>query len=352
MLFRSGHNRVKPRGPGGELKERKRMIDQICARCGGLLTMTGPEPYCSACNPAAATTTGPTPRDSSGSFSAFDPIEDAPTQFETSDDAQYGDAANAPPLARPDPDWPAWGVPSAFGVWLFSFAAIFVIPLLVVGVMLAIRSASGEPLPTAREEMEQLLTSPSYLLAQVAATYPAHLLTIAVCWAVVTGFRKRPFLESLGWQWDLPLAAKAVLIPAVCVCVLALSVILEKILPNKHNTSFEQMVSSSVQVRYAVAALAVFTAPLVEEFVYRGVLYSALRKRFGIGAAVTIVTLLFTGVHVPQYYGAWAGIASLLVLSLILTMFRAVTRSVKPCVAIHILFNAVEALFLVSNAGK
>ena len=307
--------------------------------------MSGPEPYCGVCDPGPAPSGGSTEHDFAGGSSATRPMEDGPIGFETSYEMPLSES--------PDPDSPAWGVPGAFGVWLFSFAAIFVIPLVVVGVMLAIRSASGDPIPTDKEELERLLTSPAYLLAQVAANYPAHLLTIGVCWAVVTGFNRRPFLESLGWQWEgLSAIAKAVQVPAVCVGVFALSVILEKILPNKHDTAFEQMVSSSVQVRYAVAALAVFTAPFVEEFVYRGVLYSALRKRLGIGAAVTIVTVLFTMVHVPQYYGAWAGIASLFILSLILTMFRAVTKSVKPCVAIHILFNAVQAVFLVSNVGK
>ena len=304
--------------------------------------MSEAEPYCGACDPRVIDE--PAPEESTAGFAAPDAMEGEPISEE---------ALGGGPVYRPDPDSPAWGVTAAIGVWLFSFAAIFVMPLLVVGVMLGIRSASGNPLPTAAGEMEQLLTSPSYLLAQVAATYPAHLLTIAVCWGVVTGFKKRPFLDSMGWQWEgLPLIAKTMLVPAVCIGVFALSVILEKILPNKHDTPFEQMVTSSTHIRYAVAALAVFTAPFVEEFVYRGVLYAALRRRIGVWAAVAVVTVLFAGVHVPQYLGAWAAIASLLALSLILTLFRAVTKSIKPCIAIHILFNAVQAVFLVFTAGK
>ena len=321
------------------------MTNQVCARCGGLLTTAAPEPYCSSCDPppvAADESTTPylLTTDAPGST----PFESEPIGFEPPD--------TLPLHTAPDPDQPGWNVRAAFGVWLFSFAAIFLIPLLVVAIMLAFKSASGG-LPGTREEMEQLLSSPSYVLGQVAATYPAHLLTIAVCWLVVTGSKRRPFLDSLGWHWEgMPLAVKIVLVPGVCVGVFALSAIIHKFLPNTEHTPFEQMLTSSVQIRYAVAALAVFTAPFVEEFVYRGVLYSALRKRLGLGAAVTIVTLLFAGVHVPQYIGAWAGIASLLVLSLILTLFRAFTKSIKPCVAIHLLFNAVQAVFLISNTGN
>src|SRR5436853_2221856 len=322
------------------------MTNQFCDKCGSPLTMDA-TPYCSVCN-----------FESSQSGEAVQP---APTKTELlppdeivqAEPLEYAAAEGDSSDGLPDPDSPPWSVPGAIGVWLFWVAAIFVLPILVVGIMLGLRSASGEGLPLTADEMQKLLLSPPYILGQVAATYPAHLLTLAVCWLVVTGFNKRPFLDALGWEWQgPPLLIKAALVPSVCIGVFAIAVILDKILPNSNDTTFEQIINSSAQVRYALAALAVFSAPFVEEFVYRGVLFGALRKRVGVLASIIVVPLLFSGVHVPQYFRAWAGLASLLVLSFILTLIRAATKSIKPCVAIHLLFNAVQALVLVTRAGK
>jgi membrane protease YdiL (CAAX protease family) len=90
--------------------------------------------------------------------------------------------------------------------------------------------------------------------------------------------------------------------------------------------------------------LAVLTAPWVEEFVYRGVLFSALISRAGVRWTVIIVTALFALVHFPQYWGAWSALAGITVLSLTLTIVRAKMKSIFPCIAIHFLFNVVGSL--------
>jgi membrane protease YdiL (CAAX protease family) len=100
-----------------------------------------------------------------------------------------------------------------------------------------------------------------------------------------------------------------------------------------------------------VAFLATFTAPLVEEVVYRGVVYSAFQRKFGIGVAVAIVTILFTIVHVPQYsqnnIPDLASVFTLLLLSLALTLIRAWTGNLLPCIVLHTIFNGLQSLALV-----
>ena len=146
--------------------------------------------------------------------------------------------------------------------------------------------------------------------------------------------------------------AKASFVVGVLVVVLGLLIVLERALPQKGETAFDLLVKSSQQVRIWLALLAVFSAPIVEEVVYRGVLYSALRPRVGVNWAVAIVTLLFAGIHFPQYWGAWAGMAGLTMLSLVLTAVRASTRSLFPCVAIHTLNNVIGAIQILSTTGS
>jgi membrane protease YdiL (CAAX protease family) len=52
--------------------------------------------------------------------------------------------------------------------------------------------------------------------------------------------------------------------------------------------------------------MATFTAPIVEEVIYRGILYSAFQRARGSGVAIAAVTLLFALVHVPQYYPSFS----------------------------------------------
>jgi membrane protease YdiL (CAAX protease family) len=278
-------------------------------------------------------------------------------------DAQSATQPSAPfdvaPVSQeevpPDPDRPHWGPTSGVSVWLASVAAIIVIPVIAVIAWYLIESARGAALPNlaVREEMLEWLKSPNLLLVQVLSTILAHAITIAICWAVVTRMGTRPFWASLGWNWAghsiwYWLAFSA----CVIVALLVVSQLLSRVLPQSEENSFTELLKSSRQVRIAIAMLATFTAPLVEETVYRGILYSGLRRNLGLTASVVLVTLMFAGVHVLQYLGAWVSIAGLTLLSLALTVIRARTKSILPCVAIHTLNNAFFSVLILLNKAS
>jgi membrane protease YdiL (CAAX protease family) len=258
------------------------------------------------------------------------------------------------PVAEPDPDEPPWGPFTGISVWLVSVAAIIIIPVIAIALWLVIQTARGAPLPnfTARDEVEQWVMSPNILLLQIVSTIVAHALTLAICWAVVTKMGSRPFRASLGWSWGGHRVWYWVVFSGCTLLgIQILSQVLIRFLPERESP-FDQLLKSSQQVRIAVAILAVFTAPIVEEVVYRGLLFSALRKRIGVIATVIIVTATFAGVHVFQNRGAWVSISGLAFLSLALTMVRAKTKSVLPCVFIHTLNNAFASLVILINKGS
>jgi membrane protease YdiL (CAAX protease family) len=96
-----------------------------------------------------------------------------------------------------------------------------------------------------------------------------------------------------------------------------------------------------------LAFLAVATAPLVEEMIYRGLLYSALQRVTGRLFAVLIVAGMFAGLHVFQYRQNIGAILSIAILSLSLTALRAKTGRLLPCYVIHLIFNGVQSLIIV-----
>jgi membrane protease YdiL (CAAX protease family) len=175
-----------------------------------------------------------------------------------------------------------------------------------------------------------------------------YLVTAGAFWALVTGLGRRPFFSTLNsYLSSSPRLSKLCFVIGVVFAMFVIELALGRVLPESRETDFEKLLKTSQQVRVAVAVLAVLTAPLVEEAVYRGVLFSALISRAGVKWTIAIVTFLFAIVHFPQYWGAWSGLAGITVLSLTLTVIRARMKSILPCIAVHFLFNAIGAVSII-----
>lgn len=261
---------------------------------------------------------------------------------------------NDPPLVgvptpmaetQPTPDNPPWGSWAALGVWAASIAFIVIFPMLFVFPYLA---TSG--LLNRRDEFATIFkTDPTAVFLQFLAIIPAHLFTIALAWFVVTGYRKYSFRKMLGWEWAGFRIYHAVLI-SVFFYVAALGAV--TIFGDVEN-DFDIMLKSSRYVVYVVAFFAVFTAPIVEEVVYRGLLYSAFQRSLGKVLAVLLVTFIFAGVHALQYSKDatpdYAVMSVLLLLSLTLTMIRVKTENLLPCIVLHTVFNGFQSILMISE---
>lgn len=224
-------------------------------------------------------------------------------------------------------------------VWAVSVLLLIVIPTVVV---IPYMLSKGVNLQNAEAMQNFLFSDYGAILLQVGLVIPVHALTFALSWAVVTKLRKYPFRESLGWQWG---GFKIWHIIVIIVGFFLLSGIMVKIF-GEHETDFSRLLKASRTAVYIIAFLATFTAPIVEEVVYRGIVYSAFLKKFGIWTAVAASTLLFAGVHYAQYWGDITAITLVTLLSLILTMVRARTGNLLPCVILHTVFNGLQALAL------
>jgi membrane protease YdiL (CAAX protease family) len=157
-----------------------------------------------------------------------------------------------------------------------------------------------------------------------------------------------PFFKAPGFQWPknfspLITTALGVLLAFV---LLAIGWAVTQAFGGS-KTQLDLLVESSLPARFATAFVAVFTAPLVEELIYRGLLYSALERAAGVGIAIAVVSLLFAGVHVFQYSNNIGVISVITLLSFTLTYARAYSGSVLPPFIIHLVFNGIQGLVLV-----
>ncbi|MEO8572532.1 MAG: CPBP family intramembrane glutamic endopeptidase [Pyrinomonadaceae bacterium] len=241
---------------------------------------------------------------------------------------------------KPSPDNPPWNALLAAAAWIASVAFIALIPLLVLLPYVISRG----PTFSEREALGEFLKNdPTSILLQIAAIIPAHILTLALAWVIVTKLNRFSFRETLGWKsggmrWPHYVG--------ILVIFFAIAMVVGNYFPEQEN-ELTRILQSSRWVVFLVAFMATFTAPVVEEVIYRGILYSAFQRTFGVAAGIAVVTLLFALVHVPQYLPSYSTISLLLLLSLILTLVRARTGNLLPCIILHTIFNGTQSILLI-----
>ena len=89
-------------------------------------------------------------------------------------------------------------------------------------------------------------------------------------------------------------------------------------------------------------------APLLEEVLFRGLLYSALRKRWRFGPAALVVTALFAALHAMQFQGYLPALVGIAALGALLAWLRERTGSLWPPVLVHAGFNLLGMLPLLT----
>lgn len=234
----------------------------------------------------------------------------------------------------------SWGLGTAFLVWGMTIIFALLGEIAVMGGYTAYVVSSGGPPPTDISQLPYKVW-----VALIAVTFPVHLLLFGVCWFVASNRGRRSFWQTLGWEWS----EKFKLIHAIglAVAMFIAAFAMEHVLPHKE-TQLEKLLKLGPEIKYMIAILAVLTAPLVEELVYRGILYSGVERVWGKTGAVITVTLLFTLVHIPQYIQSPAAITAILLLSATLTVLRAWTGKLLPCFVVHLVFNGIQSVALIA----
>jgi membrane protease YdiL (CAAX protease family) len=258
-------------------------------------------------------------------------------------DKQYSEQLN--------PNNPSWNWGVSLLVWFSSIIFIGIAQgIFVIGYLLYSEIVTQNVSPEAAiakfsnpEYLAEVLKSDtSAMFWMIASVIVAHLATFALAWLVVTRFNKDSFRDALGWNLkDFNVWNCIITVGVFYVIAFGLVSIF-----GEQQDEFSRILASSRAIVYAVAIMATFTAPIVEETVYRGLVYSAFYKQFGSVVAIIVATFLFAGVHFPQYWGNYAGLISLTLLSFAITLIRFKTNSVLPCIVLHTIFNASQSVLL------
>ena len=232
---------------------------------------------------------------------------------------------------------PPWTLFAAVATWIASVALLFLPQVIAIPYLAAHYSGT-------RPTTEILLADKTLILILVSGVLPAHLITLVIVWGVATRLGKYSAIKTLGLTWNGKLrlwqsiGLALMLYGAAFLLTLAFG---------GQGTALDRLVESSRAAALIIAFLAVVTAPLVEESIYRGILYSAIERTAGAKAAVILVTLLFAVPHVPQYWPNIGIISSITLLSVVLTVVRARTGRLLPCFVVHLVFNGIQSVIIV-----
>ncbi|MGH7666771.1 MAG: lysostaphin resistance A-like protein [Candidatus Dormibacteria bacterium] len=223
-------------------------------------------------------------------------------------------------------------------------AAAYLIPSLVVlglhqaGVVRAIRGPGWRPL------------APYYSFVVTLAFYGVLLLIVLF----IAGRRAGRPWGRLGF--GPPPVWLVILMPPLALFLQFVTGILSEILSpllggikNPQGCDISQAFGADPYL--AVISLAVI-APLVEEVVFRGFIYGALRRRFGVTLSVVVSSVIFALAHTFSVGGSIVLLGpSLFIAGVALALVYERSRSLVPGMVLHASFNliAVAAIFLVGT---
>lgn len=91
-----------------------------------------------------------------------------------------------------------------------------------------------------------------------------------------------------------------------------------------------------------VGIAVILLAPIVEEMLFRGLVYLGLRERFGVRAAMVLSSLFFAVTHLYALI-----IPALFVLAIVLVRLRESRDDLVPVIVAHMTFNAIGFVALI-----
>lgn len=170
-----------------------------------------------------------------------------------------------------------------------------------------------------------------------------YLFLLGVIYALVAIRKRLPFWNAMKWRNP---SLGRVLGYAAGGMILSIAVQLAPaIFPDRSDFPLRQFFTSPATA-CAVGAFAVLVAPLMEEMIFRGVLYSIFEDQVGRVFAIVSTAVLFAGLHIPEYRGAWNHLFLLLIVGLVFSLARGLTGSLVPSVILHTAYNLTQLVTL------
>ena len=250
-----------------------------------------------------------------------DPIEGTPPVLNSESYAGPVEILTAPP-PKPFPAWSGWDVLAVFG---FSLLIVFLFMTVAIVVTFFVHGNGGSP-------MSDIKAYIPVAIAAQAASYPVILLFI---FFLVRSRANAPFGTSISWNWPRMTA------PLYVIGGFALAFAVDRLarfLPMPKSLPLDEYFTDATSA-YLMAGLGVVLAPLMEEILFRGLLYPVLRRWAGVVISVLLTALAFASIHLSQLGYAWGPALSIFIVGVVFTVVRERTHSLAASFLTHWGYN-------------
>jgi hypothetical protein len=254
-----------------------------------------------------------------------------------------GSPPQGPPLQSPIPPL------APREIWnlhdLLMFVAFIPFALLVSGFVVLIGYVVLRPFAGWQVKVDLVKSDTIFLLIQQCAFY---LFILIFLFLLAKLQHQQPFWKSLGWK--RPTARQvAGYLGGGCGLAIATGLGLW-LLPDTQAFPLEKLFDSPTS-SLAIGAFAISIAPVIEEVVFRGLLFAVFERAVGWRFAVVTTAVLFAGLHVPEYWQAWHHLFMILVVGMVFSLARGRTGNLAPSIILHVGYNSLIITSLYFSTG-
>ena len=151
------------------------------------------------------------------------------------------------------------------------------------------------------------------------------------------------FWHTLGWRWLTINKTPPAVVYLGLICGGFMLSILVQLGSVAVGTKGKLPIEAFFQDRKTALLLmlmSVLLAPLFEETIFRGYIYPVVARTFGITTGIIATGTLFGLLHAEQLWGGWGQIGLLILVGIVFTWLRAVTKTVLASYLVHLSYNS------------
>jgi membrane protease YdiL (CAAX protease family) len=224
------------------------------------------------------------------------------------------------PKAGENPVWSGWDV---LIIAVLTLGILFTVQLVTVVVARHFAYPHRSWIEVAQKPALALL-----------AEFVAYIVVALYMILLIEGKYHTSFWAAIRWKWP---GVAGLSLVGVGVLMLGFDA-LGRFLPMPKTTPFDQFFERPMDA-YLTVAFAITLGPLMEELFFRGFLYPVIARRLGAVWGIILTALPFGLMHYAQYR-SWSAVLIIILVGVVLTTVRAVTKSVASSFLAHVGYNA------------
>ena len=242
------------------------------------------------------------------------------------------------PVAAPPPG-PGWNIFDVIFVVLFGIASFVFATSVTLALIHFIPSLKYL-------DPSELVTNPMLAVPVQAAAY---LLAFTFTRMFITLRARQDFWVAV--KWNFPRTKEAFTFAFAGVVLALASQMVSHFLPVPKSLPIDRYFTQS-SYAYLMLAFGILVAPIIEELLFRGLIFPVAERSMGLVAGAIITSLFFALLHQGQLAHAWAPLLLLFAVGMVLTLVRALANSLAASWIVHLAYNAtLFGLLLYATGG-